>query len=92
MKDLNWNGILRPNDPYQRLTRLSFELLRMAWPSMRLWSEQETSPGLMTGVPWLTVRSREHIACGVVTGRRMIGKSIDRADGYEAYTHRWRGT
>ena len=34
----------------------------------------------MTGVSWLFVRSREHIECGVVVGRNLIGKSIGWLD------------
>ena len=30
----------------------------------------------MTGVSWLTVQSRDHIECGVVVRRRLIGRSI----------------
>ena len=31
---------------------------------------------LMTGVSWFTMQSREHIECGVVVERSLIGKSI----------------
>ena len=48
-------------------------LLGLECPSGRLWSEQEASLGLMTGVPWPTVRTRE---CGVVAERRLIGRTI----------------
>ena len=51
-------------------------LLEIEFPSERLWSEWEISLDLMTGVSWLTVRSREHIECGVLVERRMIGKSL----------------
>ena len=45
----------------------------------RLWSERVIGCfGFIAGVSWLIERSREHIECGVVVGRRLIGKSIDR--------------
>ena len=50
-------------------------LLGIEFPSGRLWSEQETCLSLITVVPWLIVRSIEHIACEVVAGRRLIERS-----------------
>ena len=51
-------------------------LLRNRVPSGRLLSEQVISIDLMAGVSWLTVRSREHIECGIGARRRLIGMSI----------------
>ena len=45
------------------------------FPDGQLWSAREISHGLMTGVSRLTARSREHIECGVVVGRRLVGRS-----------------
>ena len=39
---------------------------RHAGDCRRLWSEWKISLGLITGVSWLTVRSREHKMCGAV--------------------------
>ena len=50
---------------------------RQEVPSRHLWPEREISLGLITGVSWLTARSREHIECGDVVGHRLIGKSIE---------------
>ena len=71
VKGLNWNEFIRFS-----LARHCCVLLAIEFTSGQLWSEQETSLGLMTDVPWLIVRSREHIECGVVAGRRLIGRSI----------------
>ena len=68
MKGLNWHGIIR----FPCSVSLGIE-----FPSGRLLSEQEISLGLMTSVSWLNVRSREHIDCGVIVGRRIIGRSIE---------------
>ena len=51
-------------------------LLRIEFPSGQLWSERVISLGLMTGVSWLIMQSREHIECRVVIGRKLIGRSI----------------
>ena len=51
-------------------------LLRIKFPSERLWQEREISLGWLTGVSWLTTRSREHMECEVVVGRRLIRRSI----------------
>ena len=50
-------------------------LLEIEFQSERLWSERVVSLSLMTGVPWPTVRSRELLECGIVVGRRLIGRS-----------------
>ena len=48
----------------------------LEFPSGRLWLEQKICLGLMTGVYWLTVRSREHIQYGVVVGSNLIERRI----------------
>ena len=44
--------------------------------SGRLWPEWVLILGLMTGVSWLTVRSRENVECEVVVERKLIRKSV----------------
>ena len=65
MKSLNLNEIIRFLCPLLSLNdarRVCRVLVRIRLPaSGRFRSEQMISLGLMTGVSWLTVRSRKHI-------------------------------
>ena len=77
VEDINWNRIFRYPCPVSSLNEALLRGIRefssgQLWLSGRLYS----SLGLMTGAPWLIMQSREHIECGVIAGRRLIGSSI----------------
>ena len=76
MKGLEWNEIIKSPYPASSLNEDCCVFLGTEFLSERLWLERVVSLRLMTGVSWLTVRSKEHIECIVVVGRRLIGRSI----------------
>ena len=76
VKGLNWNEIIRSPCQVLSLNKAILRVIRNRVPKGRLWLELEISLGLITGVFSPTTRIREHIECGVVVERKLIGGSI----------------
>ena len=52
-------------------------VIRDIVPKQRIADRTSDWLGLLTDVSWFIGRSREHIECGVVVGRKLIGRSIE---------------
>ena len=73
VKGFDWNEIVRFPCPVSSVSEAMLLVLRDRVSKRMIWSEQAISLGLMIGLSWLTVRSKE---CRVAVGRKVIGRSI----------------
>ena len=76
VKCLNWNAMISPSCP---VSLLNEALLHVIWDRVlkrTIVVRTGDNPWFDNRCVWLTVQRTKHIECGVVVGRRLIGRSI----------------
>ena len=77
VKDLNWNRIIRCLYPVSSLDEALLCFIRDRILKQTIMVRTRDKPWFDKWCILAFVRSREHIECGVVIVRRLIGKSIE---------------
>ena len=76
VKGLNWTGIIRFICLVSSVNEALLRIIKDRALKGTIAVRTGDKPWLITGVSWLTVRSREHIECVVAVGCNLTGRNI----------------